>query len=376
MSKLATPQIKEIAITVRRIQCILQYAIWFIWLLLILFIANTSLAQAEQNEAAKRHTTIASADTYVASGKPDQSWGSEISAVVGFRSARASQQALIKFDLSTVPAGSRVKSAQLSLYTIGYTTDDAPLPISVSYISGSWTESITYDEFDAGIKNGGLKVDETHQATVPIPAQFGPQAWDVSNIAKQCVEVDHCQSIGLLARAININSQRERLFLTRDCTTSFCAGKLPTLNIEYVPPPNVSLFLQSSPRTQLQAGETLTYTLVVKFTAGEEPLQTVHISNTLPAGVTYLPGSASSSDPTNITAEVLPGSVGWQFNVPLPVGTQTSVWYQVSPDTNDLSIVNTGATVSWSYSGLDASTSSNAVFNPSHLTFLPLVRRD
>ena len=109
------------------------------------------------------------ADTYVESGHPAQSHGSEPGLWVGYDQAGGylSERALIAFDPSAIPVGSTITSATLGLYVAGTTTSDPPLTVGVYRVRSAWSETITWQE------HLGLTVDASPVATKAVPSTLG-----------------------------------------------------------------------------------------------------------------------------------------------------------------------------------------------------------
>ena len=102
--------------------------------------------------------------------------------------ATCSERSLLGFS-PTLPAGSKITSAQLRLYLAGVATGDAPLTIQAYRVRSDWAETITWQE------HLGLTVDSTPAASASVPATLGWYAWDVTGALQAWS--DHAEVAGV-----------------------------------------------------------------------------------------------------------------------------------------------------------------------------------
>ena len=90
-------------------------------------------------------------DTYVYEASANANFGTGVTlSLIGFAALR--QRVLIKFDLSSIPAGATIDSATLTLYGQGSGADNTPLAVHrILAASGSWTEAGATWNFQDGV---------------------------------------------------------------------------------------------------------------------------------------------------------------------------------------------------------------------------------
>ena len=132
--------------------------------ILVSVLLGLAVQQARADQA--RLTPVA--DTFVASGRPSQSFGLDSGLWVGYGrpGGDLSERSLLGFS-PTLPAGSKITSAQLRLYLAGVATGDAPLMVQAYRVRSDWAETITWQE------HLGLTVDSAPAASASVPANAG-----------------------------------------------------------------------------------------------------------------------------------------------------------------------------------------------------------
>ncbi len=175
------------------------------------------------------------ADAYIASGRPDQNFGSE-ALFLGYdlSDGFGAERMLLRFDLSTIPANAVVQDARLRLYLInGTPASDAAMGTIVRRLASNWTQStVTWnteptwasirDESSVGVAPGWYEWNITDLTT----------AWVHDALANQGVEVEGDENV----------QQRERAFYSRETGTAFYPRLVVTYSVtDDQTPPVVSV---------------------------------------------------------------------------------------------------------------------------------------
>jgi len=281
------------------------------------------------------------ADTYVVSGKPEQSQPADLRVVwVGYNQAAAygAERALFQFDLATLPVGSTVVSAQLALYLArAEPATDAPMVITVNRLLGAWTETITWNQQANLIRSPAQAVVTT------VGTQAGWYQWEIGPLLQSWID-DPARApiLSLLLSGDETSGQRERVFWSKDCKPADCdaqPGKRPQLVIEWQSPQPTSeptpqptatftplpaptptptpglawVSLQNEPHTELTAGSIVTYTIT--YQNGPHPLSNMRIVNQIPAQVEWFPNRSPLTNGALLTMTgTTPGSlIYWTF---------------------------------------------------------------
>src|SRR5512140_705191 len=107
-------------------------------ILILVFMA--SMPQFAHAAPSTVTSLIPTADTYVDSSKPTTNFGS--GTLMWIDASSPTRRALLRFSLSSIPAGSTINSAVLKLYV---TADGSSVAGSVKTVGSSWSESsVTY----------------------------------------------------------------------------------------------------------------------------------------------------------------------------------------------------------------------------------------
>jgi autotransporter-associated beta strand protein len=149
---------------------------------------------------------------------------------------------LLRFDLSTIPAGSTLHSATLTLYANGYNNNTMGDPVQVFRATRPWTEFgalwATYDGTNNWTNPGGDAVGTTgQQLTAPYavntsdPASGGPMTWNITPLAQEWLSGTYPNQGILLALGGTLQSDLH--FHSRESTSS---GLRPSLTLLYSPP--------------------------------------------------------------------------------------------------------------------------------------------
>ncbi|MCB0127355.1 MAG: DNRLRE domain-containing protein, partial [Caldilineaceae bacterium] len=193
--------------------------------------------------AAPSATKTPVADTYVASGAPNQSFHTEQGLWVGNNRSNSIKvrRTLFKFDLSDIPTGSTITAAALVLNLGGTTTNDGPRNIKVSRIvrdtGGDWlantTEEMTWD------RHLQLEPTDLNSSTISVGTGLTEYQWNLAAMVKDWLnDSSRSQYFGLLVQDTNnSDGQHERAFWAKDCLDSSCSSaQRPRLLVEYTVP--------------------------------------------------------------------------------------------------------------------------------------------
>ena len=207
-----------------------------IWLgVLVSLLLGVTVRQARADQISL--TPVA--DTFVASGRPSQSFGLDSGLWVGYGrpGGNLSERSLLGFS-PTLPAGSKITSAQLRLYLAGVATGDAPLTIQAYRVRSDWAETITWQE------HLGLTVDSAPAASVSVPVTLGWYAWDVTGALQAWSDQRDTNNFSVILRSDVSSGQRYRGFWSKD---SSVVDYRPYLEIVYDLPPTVTPTATLSP---------------------------------------------------------------------------------------------------------------------------------
>ncbi len=127
-------------------------------------------------------TLDATMDTYLASDTPESSKGYATTFYVGFIAPNAARRALLKFDLSELPAGAAVTDAELVLYTQTPATGGYNCTMNVLMWT-DWEDEFarwTYRSEDSPWNTPGGDYYELYQKPFNLPTTTGPFSIDVA----------------------------------------------------------------------------------------------------------------------------------------------------------------------------------------------------
>lgn len=292
-------------------------------------------------------------DTYVASGRPDQSFGDRRTMWVGYDQGGgyAVQETLLKFNLQEIPPQSRIDSATLRLYLAGITPNDQPLNVQVKRLSNGWNETITWTQ------RQGLQVYDQPTATTAIGTAFQWYEWSVKDLVQawsndpQSVQD---RNLSLLLQGLVSSGQHERGFWSKNCLDAECGappGNRPQLIVQYTrptptatptytatpthtatptptptatPAPGVTLRLLNHPTGSIDPGGQILYT--IEYRNGPVAVQDVRIYNTIPEHVVLVAGSISNNGGS--TGSQPGAEVSWNLGN-LAANASGTVSYQV-----------------------------------------------
>ncbi|MFC1926726.1 PKD domain-containing protein, partial [Chloroflexota bacterium] len=188
---------------------------------------------------------VATADTFVSSGYPSDNFnGFYIPGdppvdvfLVGDHVSNGHQRALLKFDLSSIPQGSTITSAEVGALMVAYwkEPDPAPAPtiqITSHRVTSGWGEStVTW--------NTAPTVAESYGSDY-VGTTFGDYYWDVTSLVQGWLDGTY-PNYGLMLKGPETGTMDMKGFTSREE-----AGFEPMLFVQYqLPPPPVAAFTGS-----------------------------------------------------------------------------------------------------------------------------------
>jgi hypothetical protein len=182
--------------------------------LLVLITTSASASVRMRYVAAPSATTTfyAIADSYINSGSPAQNYGNASILGLGTKTVSATERALIRFDLSSLPTDAVVDSASFRAYLTQTTSTPTLVDVGVYQILGSWGES--------GV------VWNTQPPVVSIGKVNGVSTtlkyydWDIINLAQGWV-ANPASNFGLELRSETEGSYGWRGFASRETTLAY-----------------------------------------------------------------------------------------------------------------------------------------------------------
>jgi len=145
-------------------------------------------------------------------------------------------RSLIKFDTSSIPSGSTIYSATLSLNLAGYTNVDNLMPISISRISESWDENVTWNKYQ------NLNILSDNTTSIQVGQNLDSYiTWDVTQMFQSWFTIlNRENSFAVTLNGVEDQGFRLRGFWSKDCSDNDCHGNYPKLEIRYSLPDNPS----------------------------------------------------------------------------------------------------------------------------------------
>lgn len=305
--------------------------------LLLIIATSTNFVLAASDTPQDTITASLRADTYVRSGQPDQPKSGRTVLRVGHDNATDIQieRILLKFAVN-LPDHALIASAKLRLKLVGTTTNDNPVEIKSYLVTQDFEETIDWNHHVA-LDNA---VDATLFATTQVDASIDSiHEWDVTQLLQRWIDQNTpTLPLGLLLKGVE-SGVHVRSFASRECTD--CGNDfIPQLEISFTvptpvptdtptptstdtptntpsptftstatetpsptattPPGIKSITLDNEPKTELQPGEFVTYT--IHIVNGPYPVETVVISSVLPSQVKIVEGSQGHS--TNFSSSI------------------------------------------------------------------------
>lgn len=372
----------------------------FVFLLLGVYLSS---GNATVSAVAPAETFLPVADTYIASGQPNRNWAEDPRLWVGYSQSPNNkiERSLLKFDLASVPQGSRIDSAILSLKLEVITPNDPDMAVKVSRLLGDFNENVSWDGAQS------ISIDPSQAATTQVGTDFRRYTWDIKQITQDWSDRRDTPALGVILQGNEAAGQHERAFWSSECTG--CSGEVPRLEIQFTlptptptntatskpkptntptatptptPAPGIKSFqLQNSPTGEIAANGKLTYTIA--FQNGPFAISQVAITNTIPANAKFVPNSLKSSI-LAVTMTVENGVAHWNFDNDLAANFSGTVSYMVTPKSggtgttpSSAQIVNEGANISWRYKNQPRGRlRSNKTFNPQPKIYMPMISKN
>lgn len=369
-------------------------------------------------------------DTYVSSGRPNESFGNRKTLWLGHDQSQGyqSQAVLLAFDSFSLPPGATIQSAHVFLSMTARTVRDEPISIRVQQVLDDWNESITWAQ-QAQLAKGAIT------APIQVGTELREYAFSVTELVTTWTQIGRpTQGPSFLLFSDHTSGQHERVFWGKECLPD-CASvaQVPRLEIVYavVPTatpsatatptatntptptltptpspsptptntPGVMLQLSNAPATWIAPGAIITYTVTYRNN-NVAALNNFYIQGSIPEYTALVTDEASDSEQTDNTDNIqatdsvfwwigdLPadgaGSVSYQvrrtlpridstgsYTITFPPGTATIPW------TDWLIIVNPGVEAAWQSGqpGVNGSSTSAPIFNPLHVLYLSFLER-
>ncbi len=250
--------------------------IGLVLVLLLCSLAISPFVLAESN------TFQATQDADIHSGASTFNDGADSYMRVGSDSYFGNERALLKFDLSEIPAGSRIEWATLSLYYAmpGATGSEEDMNLSVHRLTKDWQEmAVTW-------ANMGSSSDAQVYAEINLPGGYGATdkwyEWDVTALVQEWVSGAR-PNYGLAVHGKEGPPPAYRYFTTKEMGQGYEAK----LEVSWEPPTPTPTCTLTPSRT-LTPTRTLTPSLTPTTTATPTASLTPTATNT-PSGWLYLP---------------------------------------------------------------------------------------
>ena len=275
-------------------------------------------------------TFLPTDDTYVLAGQPDSTRGSFNNLWIGYRPDQNVQTLAValKFDLSQVPSGSQISSAELILYMFQHEDD-------VSTIAAIETRSIrNNDAWNENNLTWNLyqnDLDFANSISSTILLEDGQHGVDVTQIVQDSLQNDR-STIGVAIEMPAIDAQRRSTatFWSKEYRV---AEQRPRLVVNYtVPTPTPTytatatptatptpgpktIILSNDPDTALDPGDVVDYT--IDLVNGPYPLSSAIVTNTVPGDLRILENSVQEGS-LNWSGLVEGKSITWTLNADFP----------------------------------------------------------
>jgi hypothetical protein len=168
-------------------------------------------------------TLTPTADSYVLNSNPDTNYGSLDSAYISYNANQVLARTLLKFDLSSIPAGSTVDSATLTMNLKSYAIADTT-QTKIYRATADWTEN---------------EVTWTNKPTVgdllqnQIVAGYTPEYWTVTTAVQKWLSGEWANQGMVIMTLEGVGSYLTFGYWTREAAVS---SNFPSLAISYTPP--------------------------------------------------------------------------------------------------------------------------------------------
>lgn len=252
---------------------------------------------------------ILQADTYVASGDPEQRRPLIGAIWVGHDTDELRERrSLLQFELgrAMIPSGSTIVSAQLKLYVAATTPNDEILNVTVRRLLTTFNESVNWNE------HVSLNVGSA-MAISSLTSELQPVEWDVKALVSEWIADSQAgDSIAFRLQGDKTSGAHRRGFWSRECPSSDCTdSQKPQLVITYTEPtptptptptPGVEVALSYAPvnsgTTTLPSGP---ITFTVSYKAGVVEVNDVEVSAIITGNVDFESNGGGQRDGQKIT---------------------------------------------------------------------------
>jgi uncharacterized repeat protein (TIGR01451 family) len=264
-----------------------------------------------------------SGDTYLTKASASSNYGTCTTFDVAGGSTGALVHGLLMFDLSSIPTGSTITSATLTLTnSAGSTT---ATNVSIHQITTSWTEgpggcagaastAASWNNRLAGTSwtTGGGDYNASAAATTSV-AGYAAYTWNLQSLVQNWVTTP-ANNLGALVKLENESIALAKTFNSRENAT---ASSRPTLSITYNAP-SIATFTQGTPLCSaltIKSGQTITVTNYVSIVSGTMP-STPSITALLRYGSTNIISLSSPSYSSGASTLTWTGTLGSDVTVP------------------------------------------------------------
>jgi len=238
---------------------------------------------------------LPTADTYVINNNADTNFGTLDTAYISYMAGPLYARTLLKFDLSSIPTGSVVNSATLSLNLASYGTTNT-VQIGTYFANGAWTEA------GATWTNQPAVGDVVKTQLVNFST---PQTWDVLPAVQAWVAGTKTNDGLVIKTAEGAGATVTDGYWTREATQS---SNAPTLVVDYTAPAPVVVSISGVSTATVSSAATVSFTT------------NVNASGTIEYGTTNAYGQTKTEvDPPStihaITLTGLTASTTYHFRV-------------------------------------------------------------
>ncbi len=290
---------------------------WCILALALLLAATTaapsSLATADDPEKTEASATFyAVADATVISWQPNSNFGGERTLEVSYSrgDVTTEQVALVRFNLSELPADAVIDSAVLELFLIGAAGDD-PKSLAAYFVTGAWTEEeVTWNSFPAANSTGIVASVDS------VTGRY--KSWTVTGWASYWHAHPRENRGVYIRRLTSETSYFERVFESREHNEH-----MPRLVVTYHLPATPTPTATHTASATATASPTATATRTATPTASHTPTRTPTV--TASATATASPTGTATRTPTATVTPTLTDTVVRPTRTPTFTLTHTPI---------------------------------------------------
>ncbi|NIV45881.1 MAG: DUF4347 domain-containing protein, partial [Gammaproteobacteria bacterium] len=252
-------------------------------------------------------------DTYIDNNNNTTNFGSSSGMTIDKSGGGAgNQRALLKFDLSFIPAGATINSATL---TMEATSIDGALNIDIYEILENWSETTaTWNDRDTGTSwtDAGGTYNPTAEATLNTNST-GQHTWDISALVQAWVDGTSANN-GILIGSPDTGTNVTATYESREGSVG------PILTIDYTVPPGETYFLDDDTSGDDTDSGTTTPDAALKLAAPTDAiLENYDPGRDAQPGIVIVPTALgfSETDPTKYQAWAIRIPGGTTINDPV-----------------------------------------------------------